>query len=85
MQENPFLVVKTLMVNQVIGFQKKTSFEGDAIGSSASQFGLHQLVKEPTHRLDTFSLSNDLVFTPLANFIFEAAFHLSLNLKCHYK
>ena len=77
MLENPFLVVETLMVNQVIAFLKKTSFEGDAIENSASESGLHQLVKEPIHRLDTFPLSNDLVFTP--------AFHSSLNQKCHYQ
>ena len=37
-------------------FQDKTNFEGDAIENLASQFGLHQVINEPTHILDTYSL-----------------------------
>ena len=42
-----------------------TSFEGDAIKNLTSQSGLHQVIKEPTHILDTSSSSsssNDLIF-----------------------
>ena len=34
----------------------KTNFEGDAIENLIFQFGLHQVVKELTHILDTSSL-----------------------------
>ena len=42
--------------------QDKPSFEGDATGNLTSQFELHQVIKEPTHILDT-SLCIDLIFT----------------------
>ena len=35
----------------------KTNFEGDAIENLTSQFGLRQVIKEPTHILDTSSQS----------------------------
>ena len=37
--------------------QDKTNFEGDATENLTSQFGLHQVIKEPTHILDTSSQS----------------------------
>ena len=46
------------MLNQATCFcQDKISFEGDVIENLSSQFGLHQVIKEPTHVLDTSSLS----------------------------
>ena len=43
--------------------QDKTSFEGDAIENFTSPFRLHQVIKEPTHTLDTSSSCTDLIFT----------------------
>ena len=51
-QRNPFLIVAIVDFNAKSGNwfrQDKTSFEQDAIENLASQFGLHQLIKEPTH------------------------------------
>ena len=49
--------------------QDKTNFEGDAIKNLTSQFGLHQVIKEPTHILDTSFLFIELIFTSQANLI----------------
>ena len=39
----------------------KTNSERDATENLTSQFGLHQMIKEPTHILDTSSLCIDLL------------------------
>ena len=57
----------------------KTNFEGDAIENLTSQFGLHQVIKEPTHILGTSSLSIDLIFTSHPNLIIEPGVHSSLH------
>ena len=41
----------------------KTSFEGSAVESITSQFGLHQLINEPTHLLQNSFSGIDLIFT----------------------
>ena len=55
-------------------FQDKTNFEGDAIENLASQFGLHQIIKEPTHILDTSSLywPNLCVTAKLDNWVWSS-------------
>ena len=45
----------------------KTNFEGAAIENSTFQFGLHQVIKEPTHILDTSSSCIDLTFPSQPN------------------
>ena len=60
MQRNPFLVVAIGDFNAKLSSwfcHDKTNFEGDAIENLTSQFGLHQVIKEPTHILDTSSQS----------------------------
>ena len=64
-QIKPFLVVaiENFNAKSINWFcQDKTSFEGNAIENLTSQFGLHQVMKEPTHILDTSSLSIDRIF-----------------------
>ena len=59
-QTNPFLVVAIGDFNAKSSnwfCHDKTNFEGDAIENLTSQFGLHQVIKEPTHILDTSSQS----------------------------
>ena len=65
--------------------QDKTSFEGDAIENLTSQFGLHQMIKEPTHILDTFSSCIDLIFMSQPNLIIESGVHLSLLSNCNHQ
>ena len=64
--------------------QDKTSFEGDATEYLTSQFELHQVIKEPTHILDTSSCI-DLIFTSQPNLIIEYGVHSSLHLNCHHQ
>ena len=70
MQINPFLVVilgdfnaksSNLCKNDI------TTTEGKAIENISSQFGLHQMINEPTHILESSSSCNDLIFTSQPN------------------
>ena len=45
----------------------KCNFEGNIIENVTSQFGLQQVIKEPTHILDNSSSRIDLIFTSQAN------------------
>ena len=65
--------------------QDKASFEGDTIENLTSQFGLHQVIKEPAHILDTFSSCIDLIFTSHPNLIIESGVHSSLHSNCHHQ
>ena len=63
-QSHPFLVVAIGDFNAKSSnwfCYDKTNFEGDA--NLTSQFGLHQVIKEPSHILDTSSSCIDLIFT----------------------
>ena len=71
-QKDPFLVVAMGDFNAKSSnwfCQDKTNFEGDAIENLTSQFGLHQVIKEPTHILDTSFSFIDLIFTSRAALI----------------
>ena len=54
---------------------RKTSFEGDAIENVKSQFGLHQVIKEPALIVDTSSSCIYLIFTSQPNLIIESGVH----------
>ena len=49
----------------------KTNFEGDAVENLTSQFRSHQVIKEPTHVLGTYSSCIELIFTSQPNLIIE--------------
>ena len=62
-QRNPFLVVAIRDLNAKSSnwsCQDKANFEGDAIEYLTSQFGLHHVIQEPKHILDTSSSCIDL-------------------------
>ena len=63
----------------------KTSFEGSTIASITSQFGLHQLINEPTHILQSSSSCIDLIFTSQPNIVVESGVHPSLHPNCHHQ
>ena len=65
--------------------QDKTSFEGDATENVTYQFGLHRIIKEPTHISDTSSSCIDLIFTSQPNLITESGVHSSLHSDCHHQ
>ena len=49
----------------------KTTYEGSKIDAITSQFGLQQLIKEPTHILTDSSSCIDILFTSLPNLVME--------------
>ena len=65
--------------------QDKTSFEGKTIESITSQFGLYQLINEPTHLLENSSSCIDLIFTSQPNLVVESGVHPSLHPNCHHQ
>ena len=64
--------------------QHKSSFEGRTIESIISQFGLYQLINEPTHLLENPSLGIDLIFTSRLNLVVESSVHPSLHPNSHH-
>ena len=83
---NPFL---TVMIG---GFTAKSkswcsldiiSFEDSELDFLATQFGLSQIIKEPTHILDNSRSCIDLIFTSQPNMVIDSLVHASLNSNCH--
>ena len=65
-QRNPFLLVAIGDFNAKSSkwhWQDKSIFEGNVTDNIISQFGLCQVIKEPTQVLDTSSFCIDLIFT----------------------
>ena len=85
---NPFLVV-------VLGYfnanpcnwyiNDKTNFEGAKVDTLTSQNGLHQIIKEPTHILDTSSSCIDLIFTSRIKLVMDSGVHSSLHVNYHHQ
>ena len=63
----------------------KTTYEGSKIEAITSQFGLKQLIQEPTHILSNSSSCIDLVFTSQPNLVMESTVHSSLHENCHHQ
>ena len=63
----------------------KTNFEGGTTESITSQFGLHQLINEPTHLLQNSSSCIDLIFTSQPNIVVESGVYPSLHPNCHHQ
>ena len=55
------------------------------IDNITSQFGLRQVIKEPTHILDTSSSFIDLIFASLPHLIIDSGVHSSLHPNCHHQ
>ena len=86
-QRNPFLVVAIgdFNVKSSNWFCQDKTNEGDATEYKTSQFGLLQVIKEPTHILDTSSSCIELIFTSQPNLITDSGVHLSLHSNCHHQ
>ena len=65
--------------------QDKTNFEGKTIESIIFQFGLYQLISEPTHLQENYSSCIDLIFTSQPNLVVESGVHRSLHPNCHHQ
>ena len=63
----------------------KTSFEGSTIESITSQFGLHQLINEPTDLLQNSSPCINLIFTSQPNIVVKSSVHPFLHPNCHHQ
>ena len=88
LQKNPFLVVLLGDFNAKSSNWCKndiTTTEGKAIENISSQFGLHQMINEPTHILESSSLCNDLTLTSQPNLITESGVHPSLHPNSHHQ
>ena len=59
--------------------------ERDTVDNITKQYGLHQLIREPTHILDNTSSRIDLIFTSQPNLITESGVHPSLHPNCHHQ
>ena len=87
-QRNLFLVVAFRDFNAKSSnwfCQDKINFEEDAIENLISLFGSYQMIKKPTHILDTSSLCTDLIFKSQPNLITESGVHSFLHSNCHHQ
>ena len=62
-----------------------TSCKGSKLDLLTSQFGLSQIIKEPTHILDNSRSCIDLVFTFQPNMVIDSGVHGSLHSNCHHQ
>ena len=86
--KNPFLVVAIGDFNAKSKrwyINDSTTSQGNVLENITSQFGLHQIIKEPTHILDNSSSCIDLIFISLPNLIIELGVYPSLHPNCHHQ
>ena len=86
--KNPFLVVANGEFNaksKCWYISDSTTPHGNILENITSQFGLQQIIKEPTHILDNSSLCIDLIFTSQPNLLTESGVYLSLHPNCHHQ
>ena len=62
-----------------------TTFEGCKIDIGTSQFGLSQIIKEPTHFLSNSASCIDLIFTSQPNLVMHSGVYPSLHSNCHHQ
>ena len=62
-----------------------TSHNGSMIDAVTSNYGLHQLIQEPTHILNSSSSFIDLIFTSQSNLGMESGVYSSLHPSCHHQ
>ena len=83
---NPYLIVALGDFNaQTKGWYLlgKTIYEGTRIDGIKSQFGLEQLIHEPTHITGERSSCIDLIFASQPNLVVESGVQSSLHQNCH--
>ena len=88
MVNNPFLTLilghfnakSSLWCNNDI-----TTYEGSKFDGVTTQFGLQQVIKEPTPFIGDSSSCIDLIFTTQPNLVVESGVHSSLHANCHHR
>ena len=73
------------MLNQATGITTTNLKEGNAVNTISKQYGLHEVIKGPTHILDNSSTCIDLIFTTQPNLIIESGIRPSLHPNCHHQ
>ena len=63
----------------------KSTYEGSRIGGLVSNYGLQQLINEPTHRTGHSSSCIDLFFCSQPNLVMESSVHPSLHPNSHHQ
>ena len=71
--------------NKVWFDQDNTTTEGTIINDLMTQYGLTQIIHEPTHLLDCSSFCNNLIFTSQNNLVTNSGVHSSLHSNCHHQ
>ena len=62
-----------------------TTSEGSKIEAITSQFGLQQIINEPTHIQGQSVSCIDFIFSSQTNLVMILAIHLSLHQNCHHQ
>ena len=65
--------------------QNNTSYEGSILNDLMAQYGLKQIIHEPTHILESSVSCTDLVFTSPENLVTNTGVHSSLHPICHHQ
>ena len=87
-KKNPFLTVALGDFNaksQTWCKNDKTSYKGSKLDILTCSHGLHQLINEPTHLVDSSSSCIDLIFTFQPNSVMESGVQPSLHSNCHHQ
>ena len=87
-KKNPFLLVVLGDFNAKLSQwhdKDSSTSEGILVESITSQFGLHQIINEPTHILENSSSCVDLIFTSQPNLSVESGTQPSLHPNCHHQ
>ena len=86
--KNPFLIFPLGNFNsKTTNWYKndKNSYEGLKIDTITSQFGLQQIINEPTYLTSNSSSCIDLMFTSQPNLVMESGVHSSLHPSCYHQ
>ena len=87
-KKNPFLLVVLGDFNAILSQwhdKDSSTSEGISVENITSQFGLHQIINEPTHVLENLSSCIDLIFTSQPNLSVESGTQPSLHPNCHHQ
>ena len=87
-ETNPFLVIALGNFNVKLSQwykNDKTTTGGSKIANLTSQYGLKQIMNQPTHILNNSSSCIDLLLTSQPNLVMESGVHSSLHSNCHHQ
>ena len=87
-KKNPFLLVVLGDFNAKLSQwhdKDSSTSEGILVESITSQFGLHQIINEPTHIPENSSSCIDLIITSQLNLSVESGTQPSLQSNCHHQ